>query len=702
MNNARRYTLQHVPFLRMLLPLIAGITWQHISPSSYIIYVWGIIVVGSCLVAWFTRNKALSALHQYTFNISLVAVLITAGMVSYRCNIAHDLLPDMSSRTVATARIESPSVESTHSYRTQATIVALHDDSSTREVDIPVILYIKKSFSASHLSGGNLIYFTPQLQRFESPTLPHSYDNARQMALKGYLYYQYLNDEQWQLSDYTTRATLHDRANRVQSQCIASLRQCGLSPDNTALMSALLWGYRDDIPEDIRTDFSTAGLSHILAVSGLHTGIIAFLLWFLLYPLRYTRLRKLQHILTITVLWIYAFITGLSPSVTRACLMATFIGVAHIIDRRNTSLNALCGSAVIILLLSPMQLFDVGFQLSYTAVAGIILFSPYCDLSSYLDKPHESVRYVSGLIAASIAAQVTTAPLAAYYFHYIPMWGLLSNLIFVPLLPLVVIATLCLQLAHACRVPHSYLTTITDSMVDTLTQGAYTIARLPGATMNDVWITPTMLLVYVVILASIWYMLSRRTLRAIIIVLVAIIVLQVIHISATVTPSTPRAYVPQEREYTNIQLSDNRHNCYIINTSPIAEPPRSGKEWRMSQHFTTHIINHGDTICNADIYIALPFIEYWGTKILWVDDNTWRYCNSKQLYEIDYAIITEAYKGRIKHLLSNFVIDNVILSATIFPQRASDLAAECKNHGIICHDIRQDNTLDIAQLTENN
>ncbi len=702
MNNARRYTLQHVPFLRMLLPLIVGIAWQYIYPSPYIIYVWSFIGIGSCIATWLTRNNTLSALHQYLFNISVASIMIAVGMAGYQRNIASDALPEMSGRTVAIARIETPSVEVTHTYRTQATIMALSDGNCVREVNIPILLHFKKSFLSSRLSGGELIYFSPQLQRIESPTLPHSYDYARQMALKGILYRQYLNDEQWQLSDYSTRLNLYDHARRIQSQCVASLRECGLSPDNAALLSALLWGYRDDVPEEMRTDFATAGLSHMLAVSGLHTGIIAFLLWLLLLPLRYTRLRKLQHLFTIIVLWIYAFITGLSPSVTRACAMATFIGVAHIIDRRNTSLNALCGSAVIILLISPMQLFDVGFQLSYSAVAGIILLSPYCDISNYIDKPHETLRYVSGTIAASIAAQVATLPLAAYYFHYIPMWGLLSNIILVPLLPLIVIAALCLQLAHVCQISHAWLTAITENMTDILTHGAYMIAHLPGATIDNVWITPTMLVLYAIIIATIWYMLLRRTLRTIVVVLGVIIILQVVNIAANLTPTTPRAFVPQEREHTNIQLSDERHNCYIISTAPAVTPPRSGMEWRMSQHFTTHITRQGDTIENADIYIALPFIEYFGIKILWVDNNTWRYSRSEQLYEIDYAIITEAYKGRIKHLLNNFEIHNVVLSATIFPQRASELQAECKRHGISYHNVRQDNTLDIVLPVKNN
>lgn len=698
MNTLRRYTINHIPFLRLLIPLIIGIVWQHWYTSDIIIYVWCGIVVCSGIVAWVTRHNHAGNGHRYAFTLCTSAIIIVTSMVCYRCNTAQYTLPDIGENTVAIARIKNVPTEKEYSYSTQAVVVALYDSGTIHKSHLPLLLHFKKSHTSSHLTGGDIIIFKPNPQRIESSVLPYAYDYAHQMALKGLVYRQYLNDNEWVLSKYTTSLSLQDYAQKIQSQCINTLYECELSADNSSLMAGILWGYREDISDTQREYFSAAGMSHVLAVSGLHTGIIAFILWLLLYPLRYTRLRKMQYPIVILTLWLYAFVTGLSPSVTRACIMATFIGVAHLINRRNTTLNALCGSAVIVLLIAPMQLFDIGFQLSYAAVAGIVLLSPYLDISRHIESSNAILRYISGIISVSLAAQLATLPLAAYYFHYIPVWGLLSNILLVPLLPVLVIMTFLLQLLHVSHITHTWLSDMTNSMANLFTQGAFSIAHLPSSTIDGVWITLPILLSYIVIIVSVWYMFSRKTLKPVIIPLLAIVIIQVLSIVETLTPSTPYAFVPREREYTNLQLSNHHHNCYIITTAPDTIPPRNGKEWRIREHLNTRFITPNDTINNDSIYIALPFIEYYGTRILWVDNNTWRYCNSNELFTIDYAIITEKYNGRIAHLLNNFDIDNIVLSASIFPLRAQSLQIECVEKGITYYNIRTENTIEINVL----
>lgn len=698
MNNTRRYTINHIPFLRLLIPLIVGITCQHIYPTTYMVYLWICIAVGCGVATWIKRKNPLSHIYKYYFTLCISSLLVVVGMILYQYHTPRQSLPETTPQTIAIARIDNSPIESTYTYRTQATIVALQDSSSTYKSHIPVILYLQKSYTASNLSGGDLIFFKPDLQRIEPPAIPHDYDYAQQMALKGFLYRQYLKDTQWKRASYTAPLTLREYATRVQSHCLTTLYDCGLSSENTSLLAALIWGARKDISETTRQEFAAAGMSHVLAVSGLHTGIIAFILWLLLYPLRYTRLHKIRHIITIILLWIYAFISGLSPSVTRACIMATFIGVAHIIDRRNTSLNALCGSATLILLVSPMQLFDIGFQLSYVAVAGIILLSPYFDLSRYTELSNPIFRYASATVAVSVAAQITTTPLAAYYFHYIPTWGLLSNIILVPLLPLIVIAALLLQLLHACHIPHLWFSNITDAMTDLLTLGANSISQLPFATIKEIWITPDVLIIHFILLTLLWYMLSRKTLRPIIPVLTFLIILQAIAIARNISPSTPHAFIAESRENTSLQLADSNHNCYIITTDTCYIAPRGGENWRIRENCKTHIVHPHDTIYNPDIYIALPFVQYYDKRLLWVDDNTWRYCSSNTTYEVDYAIITEKYKGKISHLLKNFEIDNIILSASIYPERSTSLQIECQQNNINHYDISQNRYLDIGKL----
>ena len=335
-----------------------------------------------------------------------------------------------------------------------------------------------------------------------------------------------------------------------------------------------------------------------------------------------------------------------------------------------------------------MQLFDIGFQLSYIAVAGIILLSPYLNIGNLFNIHNRIVRYVTGLIAASLAAQIATIPLATYYFHYVPMWGLLSNLLLTPLLTPLVFMALIMQLCEATNLPHAWIDHATDTTARLLCNGANTIATLPGATIEGVWVSLPMLALYGILIGAIWYSLSRRTLRPITSILLAVITMQAYILYETLHPSLPSVILPAERSFTHLQLCDNNRNCVIISTDTCNRIPEAGRDWRIHEHLTAQRVVAGDTLITEHIYAALPFIEYYGKRILWVDDNIWRYSHTPTPLDIDYAIVTEKYNGHISQLLNNFNISNIILSGGIYPERAQELEQECLQSNINYHDTR--------------
>lgn len=683
-------TFNHIPFLRLLLPLATGIVIQYIYNSIATIVVCGILLIVCGILTLLHSKNRLSSVYRRCFFLLTCSTMAIAGMISYNIATTINTLPTIAPDSIAIARVDGLPTEREHSYQTHCTIIAINDSTTSRPADIPILLNIEKSHTARSLQGGELILFHPDLQPIEGSAIPHAFDYARHMALQGTYYRQYLRDDEWQHTSHIDASSWQHRALRLQSSCINNLYQSSLTHEQASFLSALLWGYKANIPESTRQIFSVAGLSHILAVSGLHTGIIAFILWLLLYPLRWLSFNHLREIIALLLLWGYAFVTGLSPSVVRACTMATFIGVAHIMHRRNTSLNALCGSAVIVLLAAPAQLFDIGFQLSYTAVAGILLLSPYLDIARLYDVRNNMVRYVSGSIAVTLAAQLATTPLAAHYFHIIPIWGLISNIFLLPLLPLLILSALVMQLCVAIDIECKLMTMFTQELTNILLNGAQSIASLPIAHISNIAITPPMLVFYSFILIAIWYALSRRSLRPLTIIAISVIAMQAISLYYSLQPSTPMAIVPAERSSSNIQLSNASHNCIIITTDTMQHLPRNGEEWRIMERLSPRIVTHNDTIAIDNIYTALPFIQYYYKRMLWVDDNSWRYCSSDSCMSIDYAFITEQYTGHIAPLLNTFDIDSIILSATIFKDRGTQLQNECQQLAIGCYNIATD------------
>jgi competence protein ComEC len=207
--------------------------------------------------------------------------------------------------------------------------------------------------------------------------------------------------------------------------------------ESLSIAKALVLGVKTDIDTDTRSLYADTGVMHILAVSGLHVGILYILILMMLGQ-RVNHVTKPILVATIAIplLWGYAFITGLSPSVLRAVTMFSLIALALAVKRKSNVVNTVAVSAFLLLIINPLMLFSVGFQLSYLAVFGIILIYPRI---IKLYTPGSSLTYkVWQLVAISIAAQLATLPLSLFYFHRFPTYFLVGNIMAVPAAMLIV------------------------------------------------------------------------------------------------------------------------------------------------------------------------------------------------------------------------------------------------------------------------
>ena len=263
------------------------------------------------------------------------------------------------------------------------------------------------------------------------------FDYGRYLRLQGLVGSAWACRRNWQVIGHQPIRGLRAKAERCQIFLHRRYAALGLRGDDLAIFSALTLGYREDLDKDLQQSFSASGAMHILAVSGLHTGIvwgaIVFLLTLagLLRPLYEQRCWQfLLTLLTLFVLWTYAFVTGLSPSVMRSALMVTMVEVGWLFRRSSLGLNTLAAAAVIILLLNPLALWSVSFQLSFAAVASILLVGTWWQRRVLL---HGRVwRSIGGLLLMSFAAQIGTLPLTLHYFEQTSNYFALTNLVVVP------------------------------------------------------------------------------------------------------------------------------------------------------------------------------------------------------------------------------------------------------------------------------
>jgi competence protein ComEC len=278
-----------------------------------------------------------------------------------------------------------------------------------------------------------------------------------------------------------------------------------------AIIDALLLGQRVAIDKATITDYSNAGVIHILAISGLHISILYFFLVFLLKPLRSFRFGKeIELLLVLFVLWLFAFLTGLPASVTRAVTLFSFISVGTYFNQSKAIYNAMATSALLILLFSPKAIFDIGFQLSYAAVLSIVLFQPF--YKKFHITQNKIALYFIDMMAVSMAAQIGVLPLSLYYFNQMPLLFLLANLVIIPLSSFVLIyGIILLGLNFILPELAVYLGKVLKLSITIMNDYIHWIAQFKQGIISNISFSALMVLtLYLVLIALIFWIYSKK------------------------------------------------------------------------------------------------------------------------------------------------------------------------------------------------
>lgn len=286
---------------------------------------------------------------------------------------------------------------------------------------------------------------------------------------------------------------------RLNRQMISRLSEADLDDRAFSLLAAMLLGDKSMLPPDEVNAYSASGLSHLLALSGTHVAVIVSLIALALFPLTIARHNQVRFLLSVVLLWFYAFLTGMSPSVVRAAVMASVYLFGRIIERPSVPINSLCFAAWVILMVNPMELFMPGFQMSFAAVAGIIVFYP---LLNQIDRrKHPRLYFLWSYPAVSIAAMMLTGLVATWYFHTFPLYFLPANLLAVPVMPLILGLGVLLLLAPSFH-PAAWAV---NGLCGFLSAVASWISEMPQAVMADVYLPLwfTVLLPILLLLAGI-------------------------------------------------------------------------------------------------------------------------------------------------------------------------------------------------------
>ncbi len=346
-----------------------------------------------------------------------------------------------------------------------------------------------------------LIKGTPNLIR--PPANPHQFDYRQFLLRKGVQWQHWISPESIIQVIPAKPTNFYLQVSNLRRHLQSHLKKYLNKGPAQEIASAMLLGNRHKVSQEVRDSFAKSGTIHVLAVSGLHLGIIYGVLVYFLAPWRYHKILRWVLLSSVLIsLWTIALITGMAPATRRAAIMFSVLLISKQWKRQGNSFNALALSAVIILIIDPYELYAVGFQLSYLALAGILYLQPL--MAKHLKVHHRLLRYFRDLITVSLSAQIAVLPLSVYYFHQIPTYFLLGNVVLIPLTFLIVsTGFIFLSFSFSPAISHS-LGKVISFLIETAHQYNRWLASFQGSTIDNLWIKPhQLILIYLLLVLTI-------------------------------------------------------------------------------------------------------------------------------------------------------------------------------------------------------
>ncbi len=374
------------------------------------------------------------------------------------------------------------------------------------------------SYKTLHVGDG--------IQAFSKFTKPYNYPEAKFDYVKwlkqnNFLAETFIYSSNWEkiavklnFLSYLDRCRI--LIKKIKRKLAAKLLLVSNKQDDIAIASTLMFGDKSFIPKELKEQYSISGASHILAISGLHIGIISGMLLFLfslfnnkIYT-NYIRRYFIDGFVVLTVVWAYAFIVDLSYSVLRSVIMITCYIVFSYMYRKSFSINSLGLSAILILLFNPQALWDMGFQLSFMAVFSISIFMPI--FSGLFKTTHimknSLLKTIWTFFAVSVSAQIATAPLLVYYFGRISCYFLLSNTIVIPCTTIILYGSCIMFLLYYIPNIQLFICKLLLYIIDLMNISVKFISDLPMSSIENIHISVYQLLLIYVLIFSIWYLLQ--------------------------------------------------------------------------------------------------------------------------------------------------------------------------------------------------
>lgn len=688
------------PFVRMLIPFALGV-WCCVCISSFRLTPTVTIGIALALFAMaaVTAFVLKSYRHNWVFGAVMACYLVLAGYALTQVHQAEtqkDYYRNYEADAkYYVARVYDYPTERPNSIRTVLDLEYQFGDSlPSLPISGKVMAYFPKSDSAFALRYGDLIAIPAPVRAVTPPLNPGEFDYKAYLERKGITGQIYLKDEDWLDLQINNANPIYAFSYCFRDILLASLQRSGLSNDEYGVAAAILLGYDDNLADEVRKNYVAAGSMHILCVSGMHVGIIYLLASFLLGFLNRKKWQKvLKQALLLALIWFYALIAGLSPSILRASLMLTFVIVGEMIHRKGFIINSIAASAFVLLCVNPNNLFEIGFLLSYAAVLGIVvlqrpIYSWFVIKNKLLDRAWE-------ITAVALAAQAGTIPFTLFYFNQFSTYFVLSNLFMTPISFIVVISGMVLLLVS--WVP--YLSTLVGYLV----WGAvyvmnWVVAKIesfPGSIVKGLYISD---LEFALLLVALLLLLLRVVLqkRQLFIAFLGTLLLVMVSVTVRMYSSEYQQgmMVFSLRNHTAVDFVRGGEHLLLADSTLMADASTvdySMKGAWAQRHLSYHpqVIGLEEDFTNGYLCKKSNLVSFDGKLLALWDDAL--QCKDSLDYRlpVDYLLVRGRQKPDVQSVVNGYDAQLLLIDGSVPRYLAEKWRAQAEALNMPCYDLAE-------------
>lgn len=673
--------LQRTPFLRLLLSYVVGIILFQYFTIPISVLIAGV----SCgvIIIFFYSATPYSKFHfqfRWLFGISAMLIFAILGYFNALKFEQKNQFYNFNHKSIYLVELKSAAIEKENSYKCTVELLQEFDSLETRKTAGRTLLYLQKDSLSSTLLMGDRILISAEFQHPTGVQNPEGFDFATYLKRQGINATAYIDSVSWVKVSSNKAFSITRLSEKARNYLLEIYKRFEITGDEFSVLAALTLGYKDALDTEIRDDYSATGATHILSVSGLHVGIVYAVVFFLLGFLKHTSRQKLARILISTFfIWIYAFITGLSPAVFRSALMFSFVAFATVLNRKSIIYNTVLLSAFLMLLFNPNLLFNIGFQLSYTAVLSIVFFQPKIAKTFILK--NKFLKWFWELTAVSVAAQIGTLPFALYYFQQFPNYFLLTNYIAIPLATVIISLALTLFFTSFIPFVSSLVAFLLQKSVWLMNLLINSIVELPYSTTTiSINITQFLLIFLALFLITAFFFYKKYGfLFTGLISILALMLIFAFHHYKGLTET--KMIVFSSYSSPIINLIDQSKN-YVITTDSTAVDKVARPFWNINKLQPPAYIHQTE-------WKEEDFILFKGKRIMLLKDDFFKNKYTEKPLPIDYLIIANKVKPNMPQILECVHPKLVIIDKSISPWYTEHIISTCQERNIPHYSITE-------------